>query len=160
MSETNVSSDAPLAAGKYLTFYLAGEEYGIAILKVQEIIGMQPITHVPGTREYIEGVFNLRGKIIPVVDLRVKFGMPRQPSTRETCIIVVESSKLQVGLVVDAVSEVRDVAGTDLEAMPSLGLDINSEFFLGICKANGKVRFLLDIERVLSQQDVLELGHL
>jgi purine-binding chemotaxis protein CheW len=157
---TNLDSQTQRAAGKYLTFVLAGEEYGIAILKVQEIIGFQPITPVPGVGEYIEGVFNLRGKIIPVIDLRVKFGMPRQHSTRETCIIVVEGTDLRVGVIVDAVSEVRDVKASELESMPNLGFEVESEHFLGICKAGGKVRFLLDIDRVLSTQDVLTLRRL
>jgi purine-binding chemotaxis protein CheW len=148
------------AAGKYLTFVLAGEEYGIGILKVQEIIGFQPITPVPGVGEYIDGVFNLRGKIIPVIDLRVKFGMSRQERTRETCIIVVESRDLRVGLVVDSVSEVRDVKAEELESMPNLGFEVESDYFFGICKANGKVRFLLDIDRVLATDDVLALRRL
>jgi purine-binding chemotaxis protein CheW len=157
---TNLETETSRAAGKYLTFVLAGEEYGIGILKVQEIIGFQPITPVPGVGKYIEGVFNLRGKIIPVIDLRVKFGMERQERTRETCIIVVESRELKVGIVVDAVSEVRDVKADELEAMPNLGFEEESEYFLGICKANGKVRFLLDIDHVLASEDILALRRL
>jgi purine-binding chemotaxis protein CheW len=160
MSEPgNLELEPTRAAGKYLTFVLAGEEYGIGILKVQEIIGFQPITPVPGVGAHIEGVFNLRGKIIPVIDLRVKFGMPRQERSRETCIIVVESA-LRVGLVVDAVSEVRDVKTEELESMPNLGFEAESDYFLGICKANGRVRFLLDIDRVLAAEDVLALRRL
>jgi purine-binding chemotaxis protein CheW len=158
--QSKLESETRRAAGKYLTFVLAGEEYGIAILKVQEIIGFQPITPVPGVGKLIEGVFNLRGKIIPVIDLRVKFGMERQERTRETCIIVVESRKFKVGIIVDAVSEVRDVKADELEAMPNLGFEVESEYFLGICKANGKVRFLLDIDQVLATEDILALRRL
>lgn len=145
-------------SGKYLTFFLGAEEYGIAILKVREIIGIVPVTPVPGTPAFMQGVINLRGKIIPVIDLRAKFGMPTQAATRETCIIVVRRLDLELGIVVDAVSEVRNVSASETDQMLDLGGEISAEYFLGISKADGKVRLLLDIDRILSTEDVLELS--
>jgi purine-binding chemotaxis protein CheW len=145
-------------SGKYLTFFLGSEEYGIAILKVREIIGIVPITPVPGTPSYLQGVINLRGKIIPVLDLRAKFGMPSRAANRETCIIVVRRLELELGIVVDAVSEVRDVSGEETDAMLDLGSEVSAEYFLGISKADGKVRLLLDIDRILSTDDVIALA--
>jgi purine-binding chemotaxis protein CheW len=144
-------------AGKYLSFHLGDESFGIGILKVQEIIGNMTVTRIPRTPDSIRGVINLRGKIIPVIDLRAKFGMPTQAASRETCIIVVKRQELELGIVVDAVSEVRDVAGSETEAMLDLGSDVSAEYFLGISKADGKVRLLLDIDRILSTEDVIEL---
>jgi len=152
------TDSSPALSGKYLTFFLGAEEYGIAILKVREIIGIVPVTPVPGTPPFMQGVINLRGKIIPVIDLRAKFGMPSHAASRETCIIVVRRQDLELGIVVDAVSEVRDVSGSETEAMLDLGSDVSAEYFLGISKADGKVRLLLDIDRILSTEDVIELG--
>jgi purine-binding chemotaxis protein CheW len=145
-------------SGKYLTFFLGAEEYGIAILKVREIIGIVPVTPVPGTPAFMQGVINLRGKIIPVIDLRAKFGMPTQAASRETCIIVVRRLDIELGIVVDAVSEVRNVSASETDQMLDLGGEISAEYFLGISKADGKVRLLLDIDRILSTEDVIELG--
>lgn len=144
--------------GKFLTFFLAGEEYGLEILKVYEIIGMLPITPVPRTPSFVRGVINLRGKVIPTIDLRAKFGMERGAAdVRETCIIVVQVRGTQVGIVVDRVSEVLDIADGDVEPAPDFGEEINTEYLLGIGKANGRVRLLLDIERVLENQEVISL---
>jgi purine-binding chemotaxis protein CheW len=142
------------SGGKFLTFFLAGEEYGIAILKVHEIIGMLPITSVPRTPEFIRGVINLRGKVIPIVDLRLKFGMPAQNQTTETCIIVVHVEGVEIGIVVDRVSEVSNIPDDSIEAVPSFGADVNTDYILGIGKTQGKVKILLDIDRVLSTADV------
>ncbi|HSO20488.1 MAG TPA: chemotaxis protein CheW, partial [Desulfosarcina sp.] len=124
--------------GKYLTFSLAGEEYGIGILKIREIIGMMPITSVPQTPGFIKGVINLRGKVIPVMDLRVRFGMPATDYTERTCIIVVEISgpagTIQIGIVVDAVSEVLNIKSEDMEPTPSFGTKLNTEYILGMAK--------------------------
>lgn len=139
---------------KFLTFFLAGEEYGIEILKVQEIIGIMPITRVPRTPEFVRGVINLRGKIIAVVDLRTKFNMPQQAQTAETCIIVVQTTGIEMGIVVDKVSEVLDIAAQDIEDTPSLGTDVPTDFILGIGKTQDKVRLLLDIDQVLSTQEI------
>ncbi len=136
--------------GKFLTFFLAGEEYGLEILKVQEIIGMMDITPVPRSPDYIRGVINLRGKVIPIVDLRLRFGMPGAERTAETCIIVVEANRIQTGIVVDQVSEVLDIAQDNIEDAPAFGADVQTGSLLGIAKAQGRVRLLLDIDRVLA----------
>jgi purine-binding chemotaxis protein CheW len=141
--------------GKFLTFFLAGEEYGLEILKVQEIIGMMDITPVPRTPEHIRGVINLRGKVIPVVDLRLKFGMPGTERTAETCIIVVEANAVQTGIVVDQVSEVLDIEGEEIEDAPAFGSDVQTDFILGIGKSEGRVKLLLDIDRVLCEGALL-----
>jgi purine-binding chemotaxis protein CheW len=144
--------------GKFLTFFLAGEEYGIEILKVHEIIGVMPITRVPRTPEVVRGVINLRGKVIPIVDLRRRFGLEPADETEETCIIVVQVRGVQTGVVVDSVSEVMDIRSEDVEDTPSFGAEVNTEFLLGIAKSSGKVRLLLAIDRVLSSDDVKALG--
>jgi purine-binding chemotaxis protein CheW len=143
-------------AGKYLTFVLAGEEYGLEILKVREIIGLMSITAVPRTPEFVKGVINLRGKVIPVIDLRLKFAMDEAEHTEETCIIVVQVDSIEVGVLVDKVSEVLDIDGGDIEDAPSFGTEVDTEFILGMGKANDRVTILLDIARVLTQ-DVGEL---
>ncbi|MBN1470370.1 MAG: purine-binding chemotaxis protein CheW [Syntrophaceae bacterium] len=144
-------------AGKYLTFFLAGEEYGVEILKVQEIIERMPITPVPLTAKYILGVINLRGKIHPVMDIKVKFGMDQTRITDETCIIVIKTSNLMMGILVDKVSEVVDVASQDIEDTPSFGADVNPEYLLGVGKTGGRVWLLLDIEKVITATDVINL---
>lgn len=147
--------------GKYLTFTLAGEDYGLEILKVREIIGMQDITAIPQTPPYIKGVINLRGRVIPVIDLRLKFGLPPQDYGERTCIIVVEVKTrvgpVQVGVVVDAVSEVLNVSGRDIEPAPALGSQVNVRYILGIAKARGTIKILLDIDRVLNSEELAVL---
>jgi purine-binding chemotaxis protein CheW len=144
--------------GKYLTFSMADEEYGIGILKIKEIIGMMPITTVPQTPEFVKGVINLRGKVIPVMDLRLRFGMEAIDYTDRTCIIVVEiegtAGTVQIGVVVDAVSEVLNVNGEDVEETPTFGAKLNTDYILGMAKMDGGVKILLDIDRVLSQEEV------
>lgn len=140
--------------GKFLTFFLAGEEYGLEILKVHEIIGMMPITSVPRTPSFIRGVINLRGKVIPVVDLRLKLAMDSTDQTDETCVIVVQAGGLEIGVIVDKVSEVLDIADTDIEDAPSFGTDVNSDYILGIGKSEGRVKLLLDIDKVLTMHEV------
>ncbi|MBN2397620.1 MAG: purine-binding chemotaxis protein CheW [Deltaproteobacteria bacterium] len=147
--------------GKYLTFSLAGEEYGIGILKVKEIIGMMSVTSVPRTPGFVKGVVNLRGKVIPVVDLRLKFGMEESSYTERTCIIVVEVAhnfgRVQIGIIVDAVSEVLNIRAGDIEETPSFGARFTSDFILGMAKLDGAVKILLDIDRVLCQDDTIVL---
>ena len=144
--------------GKYLTFSLAGEEYGIGILKVKEIIGMMPVTAVPQTPPFVKGVINLRGKVIPVMDLRLKFGMEAMDYTDRTCIIVVEitgqSGTVMIGVVVDSVSEVLNIKGDDIENTPTFGANLNTDYIFGMAKMEGGVKILLDIDRVLSQKDL------
>ena len=148
--------------GKYLTFVLASEEYGIGILKVKEIIGMMPITSVPRTPVFVKGVINLRGKVIPVVDLRLKFGMEEIDYTERTCIIVVEiegeSGNLVIGIVVDAVSEVLNIKGEDIEDTPRFGSSTNTEYILGMAKMEGGVKILLDIDKVLTAKESDEMS--
>lgn len=159
--ESNLTEDAQDKAkavgGKFLTFFLAGEEYGIEILSVHEIIGMMPITGVPGTPDYICGIINLRGKIIPIVDLRSKFGMESKAQTAETCIIVVHVQGVEVGIVVDRVSEVLNIAAGDIEPPPSFGKDVNTDYILGIGKSQSKVKILLNIGRVISSDQIVQL---
>ena len=147
--------------GKYLTFSLADEEYGIGILKIKEIIGLMQITTVPQTPEFIKGVINLRGKVIPVVDLRLRFGMDSMDYTERTCIIVVEikgaNDSVQIGIVVDSVSEVLNIRGEDIEDTPAFGAKLNTDFISGMAKTEENVKILLDIDRVLSAQELESL---
>jgi len=163
MSELAQTMDQAVKAmaekeGKYLTFTLAKEEYGISILKIKEIIGMMPITSVPQTPDYVKGVINLRGKVIPVVDLRGRFGMEEIDYTERTCIIVVEirseNGMIMIGIVVDSVSEVLNIKKEDIEATPTFGARLNTEYILGMAKMEGGVKILLDIDRVLGSEDI------
>ncbi|MEO8621161.1 MAG: chemotaxis protein CheW [bacterium] len=139
--------------GKFLTFFLHGEEYGLEILKVHEIIGMLPITRIPQAPEYIRGVINLRGKVIPIMDLRTRFSMPAL-DTEEGCIIVAQIRGLQIGMVVDKVSEVCNISPDEVEDMPSFGAGVHTEFLLGLAKQGSRVKLLLDIDRVLTLTEV------
>jgi len=145
-------------AGKYLTFSLAGEEYGINILKIKEIIGMMPITTVPQTPQFVKGVINLRGKVIPVIDLRLKFGMEPMAYGERTCIVVVEiegtSSTILIGSVVDSVSEVLNIRSEDIEDPPTFGAQLNTDAILGMAKMEGDVKILLDIDKVLNVEEL------
>ena len=168
MPPTMVSVNEPAAAtqvdaraGKYLTFQLAQEEFGIRVLKVREIMGLQEITAVPQTPSHVKGVINLRGKVVPVIDLRLKFGMQAAEYTQRTCIIVTqvqgESTSVMMGIVVDGVSEVLNLSGTEIEDTPDFGDSSGTQYLLGMAKVKGKVKILLDIDRVLS---TLELHNL
>ncbi|MBI4800511.1 MAG: purine-binding chemotaxis protein CheW [Desulfarculus sp.] len=148
--------------GKYLTFHLGREEYGIGILKVREIIGLMPFTPIPRTPEFIKGVINLRGKVIPVVDLRLKFGMEPEAYSERTCIVVVQIATSQgqtsMGMVVDAVNEVANIKAKELELTPSFGVSLDSRYIVGMAKSGEQVRILLDIDRVLGEEEVALLG--
>ncbi len=148
-------------AGKYLTFSLAGEEYGIGILKVKEIIGMMPVTPVPQTPLFVKGVINLRGKVIPVLDLRLKFGMEEIEYTERTTIIVVEvglhSGLVEIGIVVDSVSEVVNIKAEEIEKTPAFGSSLNTDYILGMAKLEGTVKILLDINQVLTSEELTAL---
>lgn len=163
MTDVNNKIDQAVKAisdkeGKYLTFTLAEEEYGIGILKIKEIIGMLPITSVPQTPEFVKGVINLRGKVIPVLDLRLRFGMPSIDYSDRTCIIVVEiggqAETILVGIVVDAVSEVLNIKGDDIEKTPTFGTKLDTDYILGMAKMEGGVKILLDIDQVLSSDEL------
>ncbi len=145
------------SAGKYLTFKLAEEEYGVEILKVREIMGLLEITHVPQMPHFVKGVINLRGKVIPVIDLRLKFGMPEAEYNEQTCIIVVDVGTL-TGIVVDTVQEVLDVAEDQIDPPPPLGASVDTSFIFGMGKVRDGVKILLDIGRVLSTEELTLLG--
>ena len=148
-------------AGKYLTFGLGEGVYGLRILKVQEIIGLINVTKVPRTPEYVRGVINLRGKVIPVMDLRQKFGMESKEDTNRTCIIVVqvawEHDEITMGILVDEVSEVVDIGSDQIEDTPSFGVSVDTDFILGMGKVGDRVIMLLDSDKVLSGEE-LELS--
>ena len=147
--------------GKYLTFALGEEEYGIGILKIREIIGIMPITSVPRTPDFVKGVINLRGKVIPIIDLRLKFGMESMEYTDRTCIIVVEinarDSTIQIGTIVDTVSEVLNIKAEDIEDTPAFGTSLDTEYILGMAKVSGGVKILLDIDMVLNSEEIAKL---
>ena len=153
-----VESTAMARAGKYLTFQLGAEVYGLAILKVQEIIGIMNVTQVPRTPAFVRGVINLRGKVIPVVDLRRKFNMDVREDTERTCIIVVQvstkSGDVTMGIIVDEVSEVLNVAAEQIEPPPSFGASVDTDFILGMGKIGQKVVMLLDVDKVLSAGEI------
>lgn len=148
---------AQTRAGKYLTFFLAGEEYGLEILKVSEIIGMQDITRVPRTPGFVRGVINLRGKVIPITDLRIKFGMDSS-ATEESCIIVVQMRDVQTGIVVDRVSEVVALTEDEIADSPEFGAGVQTDLLLGIGKQGDRVKLLLDIDRVLEATELSTLA--
>jgi len=153
-----VESTATLdRGGKYLTFFLDQEEYGIEILTVREIIGLMPVTTVPRSPHHVRGVINLRGQVIPVVDLRLKFSMPSVEDTEQTCIIVVHTGGAMLGIVVDKVSEVLDIPDADIVDAPTLGSEINADYILGIGKSEGRVTMLLDIGQVFPTVEVAAL---
>lgn len=154
---------------KFLTFCLGQEEYGVEILRVREIIGIIGITPLPQMPEYVKGVINLRGKIIPVIELRTKFALPSVEYTEATCVIVVEVSEeneaehFQMGVIVDSVSEVLDIDRADIEPAPRFGSALKTEYILGMGKVSDddreKVIILLDIDKVMTQEDLANLSH-
>ncbi len=166
MSVSNAKASAePRAgdqrAGKYLTFRLGKEDFAIQVLKVREIVGIQDITSVPQMPGYVKGVINLRGKVIPVVDLRLKFGLPEREYTQRTCIIVVQVQcggvPVQTGIIVDEVSEVLNLVAGEIEDTPDFGEDIGTPYLLGMAKVKGSVKMLLNIDQVLSTSDTVSL---
>jgi len=144
--------------GKYLTFGLGNEEFAIQVMGVREIMGIQEITAVPQMPAYVKGVLNLRGKVIPIVDLRLKFGLPEIDYTARTCIIVAQiqnqAGKLQMGIIVDGVSEVLTLQGADIEDTPDFGNGIETPYILGMAKIKNKVKILLDLNMVLTAQEM------
>ena len=144
--------------GKYLTLALGDERYGIRILKVREIIGMVEVSTLPRMPDFVRGVIDLRGKIIPVVDLRRVFDMPPTESTRETCIIVVDILGIAMGIVVDRVVEVAEITEEQIENTPTFGTRISAEFMLGIAKTERGVTILLDIDKALTSQEIAQIS--
>jgi purine-binding chemotaxis protein CheW len=147
-----------LKGGKFLTFLMANEKYGLEILKVREIIGMMNVTSVPMTPAFVRGVINLRGKVIPVVDLRLKFGIEAKEDTERTCIILVHlacsAQEMTMGIIVDEVADVLDINQDQIEPPPSFGPNIRTDFILGMGKVEQKVMTMLNIDRVLSEQEI------
>jgi len=148
--------------GKYLTFTLGAEEYGVPVLKVREIIKVMDITQVPQVPDHVLGVINLRGKVIPVIDLRRKFGFPSHEHTERTCIIVADvdlaSVTVMIGIVVDSVSEVLNVAESEIDETPDFGGHSTTDYLLGLAKVRGTVKILLDLDRVLGSDGQLGTG--
>lgn len=140
-------------AGAYLTFNLAGREYGVEIVTVREIMGMTPIAPTADGPEYVRGVVNLRGKAIPIVDLGLKLGLGVSAHSDPTGIIVVDAGGVEIGIVVDKVTEVLDLAVDDIEPPPSFGLDVDAELILGVVQADGAVTALLDIRKALAGEE-------
>ncbi len=157
-----VSAIGQELAGKYLTFGLADEEYGLEILRVREIIGMMNVTPIPRTPDFVLGVINLRGKVIPVVDLRLKFALQYKEPDDRTCVIVVEvmseDQPIMMGIVVDMVNEVADVRAENVEPTPSFGVVLDTSFILGMAKFGEKVITLLAIDKVLTSTEIRAIG--
>lgn len=148
--------------GKYLSFFLGTEEFAIPVSSVREIIGMQEVTHVPQTPVYVRGVLNLRGRVIPVIDMRRKCGLADIEYGPHACIVVVQvevdSGWAPMGVVVDGVSEVVNITSTDVEDMPEFGGGESHAYLLGVAKLKGKVKILLDIDKLLSNREILSLS--
>jgi purine-binding chemotaxis protein CheW len=162
MSTAPATASATKLAGKYLTVVLENEAYGIAVLKVREIIRMQKITPVPQMPAFVKGVINLRGRVIPVVDLRVKFGLKAEFAER-TCIVVVQvklpsEQLVQMGLIVDSVEEVVTLASEEIEPTPDFGSKVDTTYILGMAKVKGQVKTLLDIDRVVAPETVQSIA--
>jgi purine-binding chemotaxis protein CheW len=155
-----------IQGGKFLTFLLGEEVYGIPIKKAREIIGMMEITHIPRTQKYIKGVINLRGKILPIIDLRLKFGLEAKDYNERTCVIVIEvdskDNKRQVGIIVDAVCEVLNFQKNDIDVSPEYDAPLQREFLLGLGKMKDRVVMILNIEEILNHEELFlirkELG--
>jgi len=148
----------PQRQGKYLVFQLGREEFGVRVVKVREIMGLQEITSVPQTQDFVRGVINLRGKVIPVIDLRRKFRLEDLQDTQRTCIVVLqvahEGGDIMMGVIVDGVSEVLTIQENEIEDTPEFGDDVQMPYILGMAKIKGAVKTLLDIDRVVSPETV------
>jgi purine-binding chemotaxis protein CheW len=157
--QTEQSKKTSAQAGKYLVFQLAQEEFAIGVLSVREIIRTQDITKVPHTPPHMKGVINLRGKVIPVMDLRTKLGFPETEYDQRTCVIIVdiqteETTSLYMGLIVDGVAEVLNLSQQDIQDVPDFGSTSPSPYLLGVAKTKGRIRILLDINKVLASHEV------
>jgi purine-binding chemotaxis protein CheW len=150
-------------AGKYLAFYIGPEEFAIRVLDVREIMGVQDITALPHLPPYVKGIINLRGKVVPVIDLRLKFDIPATEYNARTCIVVVsvpgDRGQVLMGAIVDAVSEVANITAEEIEDAPAFGEEIAVPYLTGIARTKGKVRLLLDIVRVLATSETTVPGH-
>lgn len=148
--------------GKYLTFEIGEETYGLGILKVQEIIKMQEITKVPRTPEYVKGIINLRGKVIPVISMRSFFGMEETGTSRNTCIVIMQvqqgDTPLILGAIADKVSEVLNIDGEEIEPAPSFGTQVETQFILGMAKTKDSVKILLDADKLVDEETMSSLS--
>lgn len=163
-SKAAAAVQAPAVGGRYLTSRLGAGVFGLEITKVQEIMGLLPVTYVPQMPAFVRGVINLRGHVIPVIDLRLKLGLEPEPDTEKTCIIVVkmgpDCGDLEVGMVVDEVHEVLTLDRGQIDPAPDLGGTINTDFILGMGKAEKKVVILLDVENVVGKQEIEALSQI
>jgi purine-binding chemotaxis protein CheW len=155
------NTNSPTKVDKFLSFYLGKEEFAISVSSVKEIIGLQEITHVPQMPVYVEGVLNLRGKVIPIIDMRSKCGLPKVERSSQTCIIVVQltggAGPFPMGIVVDGVSEVANVSASDVEDMPEFGGGDMHPYLMGVAKLKDKVKILVDISLLLSKREIVAL---
>src|SRR3569833_2920 len=160
-SEANALARGGVQAEQYLTFLLGGEVYAMGILSIKEILEYQPVTTVPMTPAYVRGVINLRGAVVPVLDLSVRFGRPASEVTKRTCIVIIEvgagESRQDVGIVVDAVQAVLDIPHNEIEPSPRFGMQVQTEFVQGMGKVNGKFVILLDVNQVLGPEEAAAL---
>ena len=155
--EADLYDDEDTMKDKYLTFHLAGEDYGIDIAFVTEIIGIQKITEVPDMPDFVKGVINLRGKVIPVMDVRLRFLLPERDYDERTCIVVVDINGTAVGLVVDKVNEVADIPEADVEPPPRSSKGASSRYLKGMGKVENEVRILLNVDRLLFDDEMTQL---
>ncbi len=158
--QAQAGKDMSRLAGKYLTFFLAGEQYGVEITKIREILGVLDITPVPQTADFLLGVINLRGKVIPVMDLRLRFGQEYREPDERTCIIVVEvtgadGQRILMSMVVDQVNEVLNVGAEDIDAPPAFGSELDTAYIMGMAKTDGGVRILLDVDRIVQESQLV-----
>ncbi|MDH3393330.1 MAG: chemotaxis protein CheW [Desulfobulbaceae bacterium] len=156
--EDDLYEDEDTMKDKYLTFHIAGEDYGIDIVYVTEIIGIQKITDVPDMPDYVKGVINLRGKVIPVMDVRLRFHLPERDYDERTCIVVVDIEGTAVGLVVDQVNEVADIPEKDVEPPPRSSKGATSRYLKGMGKVGNEVRILLSVDKLLQEEELSELA--
>lgn len=159
---TGATGEALATAGKYLTFSLGEEHYGLEILRVQEIVGLLPVTRIPRLPAMVAGVVNLRGRVIPVVDLRLAFGMQGSAMDERSCIVVVSVTRgsgltTVMGVLVDEVSDVVDLVGADIEETPEFGTTVDTSFIKGVGRSEGRVVLLLDIDRVLNTSEIEDI---
>ncbi|MEG6584766.1 chemotaxis protein CheW [Dendrosporobacter sp. 1207_IL3150] len=158
ISEENLMEE-DTQRGKFLTFSIGNEFYGIEIANVTEIIGIQPITEVPELPNYVKGIINLRGKIIPVMDVRLRFRKPPREYTDRTCVIVVDIKDVSVGLIVDSVAEVLSISEANIVPPPDLKT-VQNRYIKGIGKVGDEVKLLLDCQRLLSEEEVGSLSEI
>lgn len=158
-SPQNGEMDEDTQKGKFLTFSLGNEFFGLEISYVTEIVGIQPISEIPELPDYVKGIINLRGKIVPVMDVRLRFKKPFREYNDRTCVIVIEINDVSVGLIVDSVSEVLTIPENSIVAPPDLKA-VQNKYIKGIGKVEGDIKLLLDCERLLKEDDIANFSNL